>query len=559
MKQEHNHHNNSTNPAQNISIDLSDVYQQKNGAKIALQEFDRQIDFNQQKQHSQTDTDNKENDAHSTDNNATGANSNTTASDDNTDVLDRLLSKIEPVNFIQKLKEYVSDEDLSMYVGKNKQVQYQIAVVIIVNELLAIAEQHNMDICKDYNGTLPLAYIFNGKYWEHLKNERLQNFLIQGAIKMGYMELMCQTPRFNENILKTFWCSRNMQKMSYDNRDIILINLNNCTLEITTKNINPVPHNKNHFLKYKLNYDYDKNAIAPEFTKYLNKVLSDPQSQAVALEALGSPFLPRRIKIDKCVVFYGSGSNGKTVLHGIAKELYGEQNFVSFSLQDLMNQNNRAVLNSNILVNFGNEMDGKNLNYDLVKSLICGEPVQACHKYQDPFVMQDYARFIFNSNNYPEAKEVGHAYFRRWLFVAFDTTIPESEQDPHLAERIKNTEMSGVLNLVIAGAMRLMASKNHKFSFCKKSKQLHDEFKQVSDIVAIFIHEHRYRPDAENKILLQEIYAEFKQFCVDRGYLPVMKDIEFSSRLRSLGYIARPSNQGKTYVWAIKNSNMTAY
>ena len=43
--------------------------------------------------------------------------------------------------------------------------------------------------------------------------------------------------------------------------------------------------------------------------------------------------------------------------------------------------------------------------------------------------MENYAKLLFATNELPKEVEQTHGYFRRWLIVPFDETIPESEQD----------------------------------------------------------------------------------------------------------------------------------
>ncbi|OGV31935.1 MAG: hypothetical protein A3E88_07330 [Legionellales bacterium RIFCSPHIGHO2_12_FULL_35_11] len=43
------------------------------------------------------------------------------------------------------------------------------------------------------------------------------------------------------------------------------------------------------------------------------------------------------------------------------------------------------------------------------------------------------------------------AYFRRFLIIPFQVTIPEAEQDKQLAQKIIKSELSGVFNWVLQG------------------------------------------------------------------------------------------------------------
>ena len=62
-------------------------------------------------------------------------------------------------------------------------------------------------------------------------------------------------------------------------------------------NIKLREHNKADFLKYVLNFDYEKKATAPKFIKYLNDVL-DEDTQKVLQEFAGYIFI-NHLKLEK--------------------------------------------------------------------------------------------------------------------------------------------------------------------------------------------------------------------------------------------------------------------
>ena len=146
----------------------------------------------------------------------------------------------------------------------------------------------------------------------------------------------------------------------------------------------------------------------------------------------------------------------------IINALVGKENISNCSMSDLNKEYNRALL-ARKLLNYGSEVKG-NAESDIFKQLVSGEPIQACMKYRDPFIMTDYAKICFNCNELPRDVEHTEAYFRRFLIVPFDVTIPEKERDPRLAQKIIANELSGVFNWIIEGLKRLLEQGN--FSEC---------------------------------------------------------------------------------------------
>jgi putative DNA primase/helicase len=136
-------------------------------------------------------------------------------------------------------------------------------------------------------------------------------------------------------------------------------------------------------------------------------------------------------------------------------------------------------------------------------------------------------------NELPKDVEQTGAFFRRFLIVPFDVRIPEDEQEPDLAQRIIDTEMSGVLNYVIKGVSSLLAKR--EFSIPPIIHEAVSQFRTESDSVATFLIENRWQLSSENWKTLQDLYGLYRKHCTDDGGHPTSKRT-FAKRLRDLGY-----------------------
>lgn len=63
---------------------------------------------------------------------------------------------------------------------------------------------------------------------------------------------------------------------------------------------------------------------------------------------------------------------------------------------------------------------------------------------------------MFSSNVLPREVEHTEGFFRRFLILEFDQTIPPERQNPNLAKEIIETELPGIFNWVVAGHQRLL-------------------------------------------------------------------------------------------------------
>src|SRR5699024_11433451 len=111
------------------------------------------------------------------------------------------------------------------------------------------------------------------------------------------------------------------------------------------------------------------------------------------------------LKLEKALLLYGSGRNGKSVLYDILNALLGKENFSSYTLQDLTDQSGyyRAMI-ANKLVNYASEINNK-LEANFFKQLVSGEEVSARLPYGQPMQLRQYAKLIFNANELPRDVE----------------------------------------------------------------------------------------------------------------------------------------------------------
>lgn len=301
-------------------------------------------------------------------------------------------------------------------------------------------------------------------------------------------------------------------------------------------------------LTYQLPFVYDEDAVCPLFDTYLARVLPDPTSQLVLAEFLGWIFL-RELKLEKVLVLFGDGHNGKSVFFEIVNALLGEQNITSLGLASLSKIENRSGL-ANALLNFGSEISDR-CDADLFKKLASGEPVEARRLYKDVYIMRNYARLAFNANVLPRNTEQTEGFFRRFLIVPFSETITEKEKDPDLAHKIIDTELPGVFNWVMRGLRRLRVAR--KFSRCARAEEALTGYRKESDSVAMFLEEEELVPSIDGRLGKNMLYSDYRAYCSIAGCKPLSK-VNFGKRLLN-GHKITDSKSGGDRFWHLVREN----
>ena len=430
-------------------------------------------------------------------------------------ILDLLLEKVEEIDFHELAG-----------VAQGEEVPIWKLIVIAVDEILRLAQFYHWGICKQRD----FIYLYNGAYWFNLDSDRFMAFLGEVSHKLGIPELRSRHYEFRKKLLSQFHAVANMpppQNLSGNS----LINLTNGTLEIGPEGTTLRAYDRNDFLTYQLPFSYNPDARAPIFKQYLEAVLPYPEIRDILSEYIGYLFIPnQKMKLEKTILLYGSGANGKSVFFDVINALLGRENVSTYSLQNLTDKPGyyRAMI-GNKLVNYASEINRK-LDPTLFKQLVSGEPVEARLPYGQPFILENYAKLMFNTNELPKDVEHTNAYFRRFLIIPFEVVIPEQHQDKNLANKIIANELPGVLNWVLEGMTRLLRNKNFTHSDIVSNQV--KTYKNESDTAWLFLEDMGYVPDNDHTVALRELYGQYKTFCSENNYR-AYSNRSFVKQLRS--------------------------
>ncbi|GAB3991883.1 phage/plasmid primase, P4 family [Spirosoma daeguense] len=441
-------------------------------------------------------------------------------------IMSTLEEEFEPIDFKERAG-LQSGENL-----KNKHYQ-----IIAVEEILRQAEQNGWGIGQQNDS----AYIYDGSHWKLINAGELREFLSRLAQRMGIDQYDAKHHLFIDSLYKQFMEQSRILVRERES-DVVLINLANGTFEVTPQGQRLRPADKNDFLTYQLPFAYDPDAQSPLFDEYLRIVQPDEECQRLLAEFIGYLFVSSDcLKLEKALILYGSGANGKSVFFEIILALLGTQNVSSFSLASLTDEKgyHRAKL-QNVLVNYASEITEK-LDANMFKQLASGEPIEARLPYGQPFILTNYAKLIFNCNELPRGAEQTPAFFRRFSIVPFDVTIPESRQDRQLSSKIIQRELSGVFNWVLNGLKHLLEQR--KLTDPPAVREQLKAYQLESDSVKLFLDEFRYVKSSSHHRSVKDLYNQYRNFCLEDGHRPVSRTT-FMKRLRYDGFHSERKNIG---------------
>lgn len=223
---------------------------------------------------------------------------------------------------------------------------------------------------------------------------------------------------------------------------------------------------------YEHDYAFDSKAKCPLWNRFLKTVLPEKASRLTLQMFLGLCTFDRGTmtsKIENCLMLYGSGSNGKSVIFETVSGIFGNKNVSSMGLLPLIKGGDERLRNvaaiDGKIVNICPEIQAKDISgyEDAFKSMCSGEGQYARQIGGNVYRVTNVPWLIFNMNNMPKFSDTSHGFFRRILYVVFEYIIPEEMQNKHLADDLR-MEYAGILNWIRRGGKYL---KQRRYIFPK--------------------------------------------------------------------------------------------
>ena len=351
------------------------------------------------------------------------------------------------------------------------------------------------------------------------------------------------------------------------NKESHLLNVKNGILDIKTFKLKP--HEPNIVFIYQINASYNPNAKCERFEQFLKEVLVKEEDLATDFDLIRlvqqfiGYILYIGIPFHKCLMLYGQGRNGKSILIFVINKLlkrlcsyvhFEEIGIDRFATSDLVGK----------LVNVSSELNvSARLQDGEVKKIIAGDELRAQRKNQPAFDFRPLAKHIICTNNLPRSKDKSLGYFSRFMIVPFHRIyLPPEEFDLVKDENVKKycaiqdefletkleKELDGILLWAIYGLKDLL--KRRGFCVPEQVQKLKKIFELRSTSVEKFFEDIVDESDSSKNTGLQALYKRYIEYC-KQYKIPPESNKKFPSSIRELGYEVDKGSGNKTVVRGI--------
>ncbi len=304
-----------------------------------------------------------------------------------------------------------------------------------------------------------------------------------------------------------------------------------------------------------IDVEYDRKAKATEWLKFLKRV--QPSSEVRAFLKRWSGYMLTGTTREHCfVVHHGGGANGKTTFTRGLQNTLGEYAMQAEFATFLQRREQGGIRNdlarlagARMVCAVEGPEDGR-LDAAVVKAVTGGDIIACRFLHREFFEYEPAFKVMMSTNHRPTIQDTSEAMWRRVVLVPWTVTIPESERDGELIDKL-HAERAGILAWCVEGCAAWLRD---GLSAPETVTAATQAYRDDEDLIQRWIGE---RCDLEGTSTPTKVYADYERWCAGEGTPPLGK-IRFNATLRDRGFVqVRDSQQRRWQGIRLKSDKVT--
>jgi len=316
-----------------------------------------------------------------------------------------------------------------------------------------------------------------------------------------------------------------------------------------------LPHNPEYYFTQQIPWEYEENKDCEDIRDFMKEITGSEKDVQTLIEMVGYAMMTS-MPIEHAFVLVGKGSNGKTMLLELLKDVLGKKNVKDENLQQLeSNRFSTSWLYRKLSVISDDLPDKPVEKGGVIKGLTGGSDVRAEGKHGDGFEFENYALPIFAANHIPPAEDQSDGFFRRWTIIDFPYQFkPEKQYNPDnpmqkkaepemkLKNRIMDDEqVKGLVSQAVAAIEEVL--QQGQFTYQDTPDEVRTKWNSYAEPVHEFINKYidqginqdrardgNYGNDGQYKlpsgadfIVKDDLHTVIKAYCDSRSTIPPNK------------------------------------
>lgn len=292
-----------------------------------------------------------------------------------------------------------------------------------------------------------------------------------------------------------------------------LFNVQNGTIDLRTGKLKP--HNRNDLITKLAPVDYDPDAKAPLWEKFLDEIMQGDSEMVDFLQRAVGYSLTGDTR-EQCLFFcYGQGSNGKSTFLETLRALFGEyarqSDFSTFlSSRGEGPRNDLARMHGARLVTASEADTERGFDARIIKLLTGDDTIVARKLYEELTEFRPQHKMFLAANHKPIVKEQTEGFWRRIRLIPFMAVFTKDKRDKRLAKKLVK-ELPGILNWALEGCL---VWRKEGLLLPKSVTKATHSYREENDILGDFIANSCVK-DPEAWVSSPELYRTFTDWWTD--------------------------------------------
>lgn len=332
-----------------------------------------------------------------------------------------------------------------------------------------------------------------------------------------------------------------------------MITCQNGVLNLVTGELHP--HNPSLLLRGALTCDFNPNAKAPRWEKFLEEVMPDPDVRDWLQKFFGHSLLGNN-KLRVLPVFIGAGANGKSVMLRAIGEVLGTDFQAEADKSILISSRMEShptklmALKGKRLVTASETETGDKFAAASLKQLTGGDEISARGMRQDQQTFKPSHSLILLTNALPEVDATDKAVWDRLKVIRFEQDFSRTG-DPNLPTKLAS-EREGILAWLVRGLLKF-----HQLGLedCHNIVMDTGEWQMEANSMAQFL-EDKVIKDPKGTIPGHEMQMKYNQYCIENGLVP-MASQHYTKAASAWGLTKRKTRKGQHWMGGILEEKVT--
>jgi putative DNA primase/helicase len=321
-----------------------------------------------------------------------------------------------------------------------------------------------------------------------------------------------------------------------------LLNLNNGTLDLRTGKLRE--HRREDLISKLAPVAFDPQAESPTWDKFLNRIFGGNAELIRYVRRAAGYAMTGVIREHVLHLLHGTGANGKSTFLNTVQGLLGD--YAKSAAPGLLTRKYGETHPTEIADLRGARFvasieveEGKRLAEVLAKQLTGGDVLKARRMREDFWQFQPTFKLFLAANHRPEIRGTDHAIWRRIRLVPFTVTIPETEQDRQLGEKLAE-ERSGIVNWAARGCLEWQ---RQGLAPPAEVTAANEGYRRDMDLLAHFLEE-RCVVGPREESPFGELYGTYVEWAEHTGERPLSRRA-FGDRMTERGFTIVSRGGGK--------------